>query len=68
MTQQEKERLADRVVEILKDPDPLARLRTLQRRVEGGDEGPDGNDSVVLALTTALIEQMGWPRRAPSGS
>ena len=37
MTQEEKERLADRVVAILRDDDPTARLAELRERVEAGD-------------------------------
>ena len=58
MTQEQKEALADRVVALLRDPDPRARLAALQARIRAGDAGPDGLDPALLALATALLEQL----------
>lgn len=58
MSSEEKERLADRVVALLKDEDPFARLRELRERVQAGLEGPEGEDAIVLALAQAMAEHL----------
>ncbi len=55
LSQQEKERLADRVVSILRASDPQGCLRALRDRVEAGDEGEDGMNSAALAIATAIL-------------
>jgi hypothetical protein len=57
MTSEEKELLADRVVALLKDPNPHARLAELRARIESGKDVPD-EEGVVLALTTAMLEHL----------
>lgn len=58
LSKEEKERLADRVVSVLKDPDPRQRVAELRARVEAGDEGKDDLNSAVLAIVIALAEKM----------
>ncbi|MBM4318833.1 MAG: hypothetical protein FJ125_02490 [Deltaproteobacteria bacterium] len=58
MTREEKERLAERVVAVLRDDDPPARLGELRVQVEAGDEGEHGDNSIVLALATAMWEHL----------
>lgn len=58
MSDVDKEALADRVVALLKEDDPAAALAALAEQVKAGDEGPDGNNSVALAIATALVEQL----------
>ena len=57
LSEAEKERLADRVVAVLKDPEPRQRVAELRARVEAGDEGEDGLNSAVLAIAIALAEK-----------
>jgi hypothetical protein len=59
LTQDEKERLADRVVEILRDEAPAKRVAELRVRVEAGDEGDEGLNSAVLAVAQAILETRG---------
>ena len=54
LTQEEKEKLADRVVAVLKASD---RLETLRAQVAAGDEGEDGMNSAVLAIATAIMQR-----------
>lgn len=58
LTREEKEHIADRVVALLRDSDPRARLAELKLKVDAGDEGEDGRNSVVLALATAMFEHL----------
>ncbi|MDY0059373.1 MAG: hypothetical protein RBU45_06145 [Myxococcota bacterium] len=58
LTAEEKEHLADRIVGLLRDPDPPRRLQELQQRLQAGEAQPDGHDEVVLALATALLEHL----------
>ncbi len=58
MTPEEKEQLADLVAEVLRDPDPMARIAELQAKVQAGDEGEHGYNSVILALSMAMVEHM----------
>ena len=58
MTSREKELLAERVVEILRSDDPKAALSELNEKVDSGDEGPDGLNSTVLAISQALLEHL----------
>ncbi len=57
MTQEEKEKLADRVVAVLRDDDAEARMAELKAKVDAGEEGDDGMNSTVLAIVLALSEQ-----------
>ena len=57
LTEQEKELLAERVVAVLKSAAPDACLQALRARVEAGDEGEDGMNSVVLAIATAILRR-----------
>ena len=57
LTEQEKELLAERVVAVLKSAAPDASLQGLRARVEAGDEGEDGMNSVVLAIATAILRR-----------
>lgn len=57
LTQDEKEALADRVVSVVRAPDPEIALRDLGAKVEAGDEGDDGMNSAVLAIATAILRQ-----------
>ena len=56
MTQEDKEKLAERIVALLKDEDPKARVAELQAKVEAGDEGEDGMNSAILAVSIAMLE------------
>ena len=56
MTQEEKEQLANCVVSLLKSEDPRKTLNELAKKVQEGDEGEEGMNSVVLAISTAMIE------------
>ena len=58
MTPEEKELLADRIVALLKADDPRAELAELARKVNAGEEGEDGLNSVVLAVATAMLEHL----------
>ncbi len=58
MTSHEKELLAERVVEFLRSDDPKDALAELKNKVESGDEGPDGLNSTVLAISQALLEHL----------
>ena len=57
ITQEEKEKLADRVVALLRAENPKASLDALEARVAAGDEGKDGMNSAVLAITTAILRR-----------
>jgi hypothetical protein len=59
LSQAEKELLADRVVAVLRDPDPRRRVAELRARVEDGDEGEDSLNSAVLAIVIAVSEKLG---------
>jgi hypothetical protein len=56
LTQDEKEKLADRVVAVLRAEDPRRAMAALSRAVEAGQEGEDGMNSAVLAIATALLK------------
>lgn len=56
MTPEEKERLAERIVTLLKDKDAKAKIAELQAKVEAGDEGEDGMNSAILAVAIAMSE------------
>ena len=58
LSQEEKERLADRVVSVLRDPEPRRRVAELRARIEAGDEGEEGLNSAVLAIVIALAEKL----------
>lgn len=58
MSQEEKECLADRIVAVLKDDNPKARIAELKAKVEAGDEGVDGMNSTVLAVALAMAEHL----------
>jgi len=58
MTPEEKEKLADRIVAVLRDENPNARVVELKRAVDAGDEGQDGMNSVVLAVAAAMLKRM----------
>lgn len=58
MNQQDKERLAERVVELLRDPDRRARLAELRAKILAGDEGEDGLNSAALAVAVAVAEEL----------
>ena len=58
MNQEEKERLADRVVELLRDPDRRARFAELRAKIQAGDEGEDGLNSAALAVAVAVAEEL----------
>ena len=66
MTQEEKERLAGRVVAVLRDDDPWARIAELRAKVEAGDEGDDGMNGAVVAIAQAVLEQRDR-ERGPDG-
>lgn len=57
LTPEEKEQLADRIVEVLRDEDPKARMSELERAVKAGEEGKDGMNSVVLAVAAAMLKR-----------
>lgn len=57
MSQEEKEHLASRVVDILRADDVAERIARLENKVAAGDEGEDGFNSTVLAIVRALREQ-----------
>jgi hypothetical protein len=57
MTHEERDRLAERIVAVLKDAVPEARIAELREAVDAGDEGEDGTNSVVLAVAIAMVEQ-----------
>jgi PHD/YefM family antitoxin component YafN of YafNO toxin-antitoxin module len=58
LTEEEKERLADRVVSVLRDPEPRQRVAELKAQVEAGNEGEEGLNSAVLAIVIALAEKL----------
>jgi hypothetical protein len=58
MTNEEKERLAERVVVLLKAPDFRVRFAELKARVDAGDEGEDGLNSAALAIAVAVAEHL----------
>ena len=58
MTNEEKERLADRVVALIRDPDPRARFAELKAMIDAGDEGEDGLNSAALAVAVAVAEHL----------
>ncbi len=64
LTPEEKERLSDRVVQVIRSPNPHGALDELRAKVAVGDEGDDGMNSAVLAIATA-ISASGHPRLAP---
>ena len=57
LTQEEKEKLANRVVAVLQTEDPRASLTVLAAQVEAGDEGEDGMNSAVIAIATAILRR-----------
>ncbi len=58
LTPEEKEQLADRIVAVLRDDDPKARLAELERSIKAGEEGEDGMNSVVLAVAAAMLKRV----------
>lgn len=57
LTPEEKERLSDRVVQVIRSPNPHGALDELRAKVAVGDEGDDGMNSAVLAIATAILRQ-----------
>ena len=58
LTVEEKENLAERIVTVLRDEDPRARMTELKKAVDAGNEGPDGLNSAVLAVAAAMYKRM----------
>lgn len=61
LSSEEKEQLADRIVAVLRDDDPKARVVELKKAVDASDEGEDGMNSVVLAVAAAMLKRMKRP-------
>ena len=58
MSVEEKEALADRIVAVLKDSNPAAKIADLKKQIDAGDEGEDGMNSVVAAVAIAMLERV----------
>lgn len=58
LTPEEKEQLADRIVAVLRDDDPKARMAELERAIQAGEEGEGGMNSVVLAVAAAMLKRV----------
>jgi hypothetical protein len=56
MTKQQKEQLADRIVGLIKSDNAAAEIAALEEKVNNGDEGDDGMNSVMLAVCIAIRE------------